>query len=187
MRHTHTKKKVAWFFKALSTLGQVSVFQIMEWYYRWSHFICIHQPCKNQEGCLYTINQIMAMIKQTCSTKRKKTWNGVGNKYAPFQSTFYCYSGVLWLSLSLAPCVAPSLSCATCIIAFPLQWPRGKWSSPNVTVVILIDGVDTCAVPEHRASPHTDMTNFREQIIMAWLIPSGEMEILWIPINSWRT
>ena len=101
--------------------------------------------------------------------------------------SFYCYSGVLSLFLSLALSLARSLSCATCIIVFPLYWPRGKWSSPNVTVVILIDGVDTRAVPEHRASPHTDMTNSREQILMGWLIPSGEMEILWIPINSWRT
>lgn len=79
--------------------------------------------------------------------------------------SFYCYSDVLSLSLSLF--LAHSLSYVTCIIAFPLHWPRGKWSSHNVTVVILIDGVDTFAVPEHRASPHTDMTNIREQIIMA--------------------
>lgn len=77
----------------------------------------------------------------------------------------YCYSGALLLSLTLS--LAPSLSYGTCIIAFPLHWPQGKWSSHNITVVILIDGVDTCAVPEHRASPHTDMTNFEEQIIIA--------------------
>lgn len=81
-----------------------------------------------------------------------------------------CSSGALSLSLYDSICSSLSLSYATCIIAFPLHWPRGKWSSHNVTVVILIDGVDTCAVPEHRASAHTDMTNFREQIIMACIM-----------------
>lgn len=42
-------------------------------------------------------------------------------------------------------------------------------------MVILIDGVDTRAVPEHRASPHTDITNFREQIIMACVM----INLLW--------
>lgn len=37
-------------------------------------------------------------------------------------------------------------------------------------MVILIDGVDTRVVPEHRASPHTDMTNFGEQIIIACIM-----------------
>lgn len=37
-------------------------------------------------------------------------------------------------------------------------------------MVILIDGVDTRVVPEHRASLHTDMTNFEEQIIMACIM-----------------
>lgn len=85
-------------------------------------------------------------------------------------SSFYCYSGMFALSLFLRLSLAPSLSHATCIIAFPLHWPQGKWSSHNVTVVILIDGVDTRAVPEHRASPHTDMTNFGEQIIIACIM-----------------
>ena len=101
---------------------------------------------------------------------KQKTIIVVGNKLALFLS-FSCCSGVLSLSLSLSLFLVltlpPSPSYATCIIAFPLHWPRGKWSSHNVTVVILIDGVDTCAVPEHRASVHADMTNFREQIIMA--------------------
>lgn len=112
-----------------------------------------------------TVNQIMPIIKQAYSTKRK-TLSGVGNKHALLLSVllllFTC-SLSLWLCLYLSL----SLSYATCIIAFLLHWPWGKWSPHNVTVVILIDGVDTCAVPEHRASLHTDMTNFREQIIMA--------------------
>lgn len=79
------------------------------------------------------------------------------------------------------------LLCATCIIAFPLHWPwggcGGEWRSPNVTVVILIDGVSGCMVPEHRASLHRhdkfQRTKCNGLINPCW----GEMEIWWI--NSW--
>lgn len=68
---------------------------------------------------------------------KQKAISGVGNTHALFLSIVF--------SLSLSLTLPPSPSYVTCIIAFPLHWPRGKWSSHNVTVVILIDGVDTCS------------------------------------------
>lgn len=63
----------------------------------------------------------------------------------------YCHScGLFFFFFSLALSLQlPHSHMEPCIIAFPLYWPQGKWSSNNVTVVILIDGVDPCEVPEH--------------------------------------
>lgn len=83
------------------------------------------------------------------------------------------------------------LSCATCIIAFPLHWPwggGGERRSPNVTVVILIDGVSGWMVPERRASPHRhdkfQRTKCNGLINPCW----GKMEIWWTNSRwGWNT
>lgn len=123
-------------------------------------FLHWYQPWR-----LYINRQLANATDLTGIWNKEKTikWGGEINMGSSCLY-FCCHSG-LPLLLVLIPALP---SHTTCIIAFPLRWTWGKWSYPNVTVVILIDGVDTYKVPEHWASPHRAMTNFIEQIAMAW-------------------